>query len=126
MYEFCRPFYGNPSSPRALHKTLDAYFMSEGFKHVGFEESVWVRPKGLKYGEDIFVSTHVDDCLICCKSATTMLKFQQELLTRFQKTDEGEVKEHLGCEVIRDKAARTGKWCKQDTLNAYCAHSACG
>jgi hypothetical protein len=39
--------------------------MSEGFEHVGFEESVWVRPKGGKYGEDIYVSTDVDDCLIC-------------------------------------------------------------
>ena len=83
--------------------------MSEGFEHVGFEESVWVRPKGGKYGEDMNVSTHVDDCLICCKSTTTMSKFKQELLTRFQGTDEGEVKEYLGCEVIRDRAARTGK-----------------
>ena len=65
---------------RALHKTLDACFMSEGFEHAGFEESVWVRPKGGKNGKDIYVSTHVDDCLICCKS-----------------------------EVIRDRAARTGK-----------------
>jgi hypothetical protein len=31
VYEVCRPLYGNPCSPRALHKTLDAYFMSEGF-----------------------------------------------------------------------------------------------
>jgi hypothetical protein len=57
----------------------------------------------------MYVSTHVDDCLICCKSTTTMSKFKQELLTRFQGTDEGEVKEYLGCEVIRDRAARTGK-----------------
>jgi hypothetical protein len=108
VYEVCRPLYGNPSSPRALHKTLDAYFLSEGFEHVGFEESVWVRPKGGKYGEDIYVSTHVDDCLICCKSTATMSRFKQKLLTRFQGTDEGEVKEYLGCEVIRDRAARTG------------------
>jgi hypothetical protein len=40
VYEVCRSLYGKPSSPRALHKTLDAYFMSEGFEHVGFEESV--------------------------------------------------------------------------------------
>ena len=39
----------------------------------------------------------------------TMSKFKQELLTRFQGADEGEVKEYLGCEVIRDRAARTGK-----------------
>ena len=52
---------------------------------------------------------HVDDCLICCKSIATVSKFKQELLTRFQVTDEGQVKEYLGCEVIRDRAARTGK-----------------
>ena len=58
----------------------------------------------------IYVSTHVDDCLICCKSTATVSKFKQELLTRFQGTDEGEVKEYLGCEVIRDRrAARTEK-----------------
>ena len=38
-----------------------------------------------------------------------MSKFKQDLLTRFQGTDEGEVKEYLGCEVIRDREARTGK-----------------
>ena len=43
VYEVCKPLYGNPSSPRALHKTLDSYFHSEGFQHVGFEESVWLR-----------------------------------------------------------------------------------
>jgi hypothetical protein len=25
MYEVLRPVYGNPSSPRALHKTMDAF-----------------------------------------------------------------------------------------------------
>jgi hypothetical protein len=88
---------------------LDAYFMSEGFEHVGFEESVWVRPKGGKHGEDIYVSTHVDDCLISCKSNTAMSKFSRKTLTRFQGIDEGEVKEYLVCEVIRDREARTGK-----------------
>ena len=109
VYEVQRPLYGNPSSPRALHKTLDAYFRSEGFDHVGFEESVWMRPKGGKYNEDIYVSAHVDDLLICCKSVGLMTKFKQDLLTRFEGTDDGEVKEYLGCEVIRDRKARTGK-----------------
>jgi hypothetical protein len=67
-----RPLSCNSSSPRALHKTLDAHFLSEGFEHMGLEESVWVRPKGGKYGEDIYVSTHVDDWLISRKSTATM------------------------------------------------------
>ena len=109
VYEVCKPLYGNPSSPRALHKTLDAHFRSEGFQHVGFEESVWMRPKGGKYQEDLYVSAHVDDCLICCKSPTVMAAFKRNLFKRFEGTDEGEVKQYLGCEVIRDRAARTGK-----------------
>ncbi len=72
-----------------MHKTLDAYFL-RGFEHVGFEESVWVRSKGRKYGEDIYVSTNFDNCLICCKSTATMSKIKQELLTWFQGKDEGE------------------------------------
>jgi hypothetical protein len=40
VYEVLKPLYGSPSSPRALHKTMDAYFKSEGFDTIGFEESV--------------------------------------------------------------------------------------
>jgi hypothetical protein len=45
-YEVMRPLYGNPSSPRALHKTMDAFFKNEGFDTIGFEESVWKRAGG--------------------------------------------------------------------------------
>ena len=109
VYEVLRPLYGSPSSPRALHKTMDAYFKSEGFDTIGFEESVWVRPAGGKYSEDIYVSAHVDDCLLSCKSLTVMAKFKAHMLERFIGTDEGEVTEYLGCELVRDRKARTGQ-----------------
>ena len=32
VYEVLRPLYGVPSSPRALHKTLDSYFKGEGLR----------------------------------------------------------------------------------------------
>ena len=109
VYEVLRPLYGSPSSPRALHKTMDAYFKSEGFDTIGFEESVWVRPAGGKYSEDIYVSAHVDDCLLSCKSLTVMAEFKAHMLDRFIGTDEGEVTEYLGCELVRDRKARTGQ-----------------
>jgi hypothetical protein len=37
------------------------FFKSEGFDTIDFEESVWRRPAGGKYSDDIYVSTHVDD-----------------------------------------------------------------
>jgi hypothetical protein len=80
VYEVMKPLYGSPSSPRTLHKPMDAYFKSEGFDTIGFEESVWVRPAGGKYSEDIYVSAHVDDCLLSCKSPAVMSKFKRDLL----------------------------------------------
>jgi hypothetical protein len=60
------------------------------------------------------VSAHVDDCLIVCKSATVMPAFKQDLLSRFVGTDEGEVTEYLGYEIIRDREARTTKIVQSD------------
>ena len=40
VYEVLRPLYGSPSSPSALHNTMDAYFKSKRFDTIGFEESV--------------------------------------------------------------------------------------
>ncbi len=51
----------------------------------------------------------MDDCLIARKSADNMATFKRELFTRFVGTDEGEVTQYLGCEVIRDRTARTAK-----------------
>ena len=108
VYEVLKPLYGSPSSPRALHKTMDAYFKSEGFDTIGFEESVWVRPAGGKYSEDLYVSAHVDDCLLSCKSPEVIAKFKRDLLSRFAGTDEGEVTEYLGCQLVRDRKTRSG------------------
>ncbi len=113
VYEVLRPLYGNPSSPRAIHKTMDAFFKSEGFDTVGFQESAG----GGKYAEDVYVSAHVDDCLIACKSEDIMAAFRKEILIRFVGTDAGEVTEYLGCELIRDRSDKTAKLFKWDTLS---------
>ncbi len=43
VYVVLCPLYGNPSSPRVLHKTMNAFFKSKLFDTIGFEESVWKR-----------------------------------------------------------------------------------
>ena len=88
-----------------------------GFDTVGYEESVWKKTGGGKYAEDNYVSVHVDDCLIACKSKDIKVDFKKEILTRFVGTDETEVTEYLGCELIRDRSAKTSKIFKRDTLN---------
>jgi hypothetical protein len=51
----------------------------------------------------------VDDCFIACTPKDIMAAFKKEILTRFVSTDEGEVTEYLGCELIRDRSAKTAK-----------------
>jgi len=105
--EVLRSLYGVPSSPHALHKTLDCYFKSEGFTNAGFEESVWRRPADGKYAVDIVISCHVDDSLMACSSLSVMRKFKSALLQRFTGTNEGTVTYYLGCQLIRDRPNRT-------------------
>jgi hypothetical protein len=38
-----------------------------------------------------------------------MTTFKQDPFFRFVRTDEGEVTEYLGCEIIRDREGRTSK-----------------
>ena len=64
-----------------------------------------MRPAVGKYSEDIYVSAHVDDCLLSCKSLTVMAQFKAHMLDRFI----GEVTEYLGCEIVRDRKDRTGQ-----------------
>ena len=96
---------------------MDAFFKSEGSDTIGFEESVWKRVDGGKYAEDIYLSAHVDDCLIACKSEDIMAAFRKEILIRFVGTDAGEITEYLGCELIRDRSDKTAKLFKWDTLS---------
>jgi hypothetical protein len=57
--------------------------------------------------EDICVSAHVDDCLLGCKSLTVMAEFKAHMWDRFIGTDEGDVTEYLGCELVRDRKTCT-------------------
>ena len=43
------------------------------------------------------------------ESLTVMAEFKAHMLDRFIGTDEGEVTEYLGCELVRDRKARTGQ-----------------
>eukprot|EP00961_Rhodomonas_salina_P145705 1961375-Rhodomonas_salina.2 len=105
--EVLLPLYGIPSSARALHLTLSKWFKEQGFVTAGLEDSVWVQEAGGQYQHCIIVSAHRDDTLMACKSNETKAAFKKAFLTRFEGTDEGEVTTYLGCELIRNRVART-------------------
>ena len=43
------------------------------------------------------------------ESLTVMAEFKAHMLDRFIGIDEGEVTEYFGCELVRDRKARTGQ-----------------
>eukprot|EP00961_Rhodomonas_salina_P092218 1240981-Rhodomonas_salina.1 len=53
------------------------------------------------------MSAHIDDTLILCEDLDTLQRFKNSFLTRFEGTDEGEVTEYLGCDIVRDRARGT-------------------
>jgi hypothetical protein len=55
-----------------------------------------------KISEDIYVSAHVDDCLIACKSKDIIVGFKKETRTRCISIDRDEDTVYLACELIRD------------------------
>eukprot|EP00961_Rhodomonas_salina_P254599 3440533-Rhodomonas_salina.1 len=107
VYECCRPLYGIPVSARCLHYTLDHFMRDNKFVKSGFEESVWIQYADEELPHTIMMSAHIDDTLILCENLTTMQKFKDKFLARFEGTDEGEVTEYLGCDILRDRAAGT-------------------
>jgi hypothetical protein len=52
--------------------------------------------------------------------------FKKELLTRFIGTDEGEVTQYLGCELIRDRKAKAAKLVYAGMLNEFSRLLECG
>eukprot|EP00961_Rhodomonas_salina_P233429 3154727-Rhodomonas_salina.2 len=53
------------------------------------------------------MSAHIDDTLILCEDLTTLQKFKALMLARFERTNEGDVTEYLGCKVIRNRSKKT-------------------
>ena len=113
VYEVLRPLYGIPSSARALHYTLAKWMKENGFVQSNFEESVWVQQADDVFRLTIHLSAHIDDTLILCEDIATMQQFKQHFLSRFEGTDDGEVQEYLGCDIVRDSKAKTLRRCSR-------------
>ena len=102
----CCDIYGNSSSPRALHKTLDALNLIHGasLKFSLLQERrfwhYWIGRIRVEKGWRWKIcwrhlSAHVDDCRIACKSKDSMVALKKEILTCFVGTDEWEITEYL-------------------------------
>jgi len=64
---------------------MDAYCESEGFDTIGFEESVWVRPRATNTRRTFICQLTLQ---LTVESPTLMAEFMAHMLDRFIGTDE--------------------------------------
>ncbi len=99
-----KALYGLKQAPRAWYKTLDGVLEKHGFKSCMSDAGIYVTTN---HGEDpVYLALFVDDMLIVCKQLERVLAFKETLGKEFDLHDLGEVKDFLGCQVVRDREKR--------------------
>jgi hypothetical protein len=77
-----------------------------GSKKNPYDQCIYTRGKG---ENKIYVATHVDDLLILSRNIDNMLKFEEELSTKYEITTEHHPTSYLGMQLDRDSTAGTIK-----------------
>lgn len=99
-----KALYGLKQAPRAWYKTLDGVLEKHGFKACMSDAGIYVTTD--QRDDPVYLALFVDDMLIVCKELERVLTFKETLGKEFDIHDLGEVKDFLGCQVIRDREKR--------------------
>ncbi len=96
-----KALYGLKQAPRAWYKTLDGVLEKHGFKACMSDAGIYVTAE--KTENPVYLALFVDDMLIVCKDLDKVIEFKTTLGKEFAIHDLGEVKDFLGCQVVRDR-----------------------
>jgi hypothetical protein len=96
--------YGLKQAPRAWYQKLDATLAKHGYKPCMSDAGIYISERP---GEaPMFLVLFVDDMLLICKELSRVLAFKEAIASEFAIHDLGEVKDFLGCQVVRDRPNR--------------------
>jgi hypothetical protein len=96
-----KALYGLKQAPRAWYHTLDATLAKHGFTACMSDAGIYVSNTP---GEDpVYLVLFVDDMLIMSKALPRVLGFKEAIGKEFSIHDLGEVKDFLGCQIVRDR-----------------------
>jgi hypothetical protein len=96
-----KALYGLKQAPRAWHKTLNDKLEVMGYVVCKSDAGVYVRC--CEDGGKSYVLIYVDDLLIVSKGMSEVERVKELLKKEFTIHDLGEVKDFLGCQVMRDR-----------------------
>jgi hypothetical protein len=93
--------YGLKQAPRAWYQKLDATLEKHGFKACMSDAGIYVsEPSG---EAPMYLVLFVDDMLMICKDIKRINAFKEAIKGEFAIHDLGEVKDFLGCQIVRDR-----------------------
>mmetsp|Transcript_40744 Transcript_40744/g.83342 ORF Transcript_40744/g.83342 Transcript_40744/m.83342 type:complete len:410 (-) Transcript_40744:207-1436(-) len=106
VYKLHSALYGLVQAPMLWAKTLRAFLEEIGFKVIGYEGSIYRLERD---GQRIILVTYVDDIQMLYHKdheelANSVIKTFND---KFEITDEGDLKLHLGVHYIRDQVNHT-------------------
>jgi transposase InsO family protein len=99
-----KALYGLKQAPRAWYQKLDATLAKHGYKPCMSDAGIYISETS---GEaPMYLVLFVDDMLLICKELSRVLAFKEAIASEFAIHDLGEVKDFLGCQVVRDRPNR--------------------
>jgi len=99
-----KALYGLKQAPRAWHRTLDGVLCKYEFGACKSDAGIYVSKSSS--GDPVYLILFVDDMLIMSKSLENVTAFKKAISDEFSIHDLGEVKDFLGCQIVRDREAR--------------------
>jgi hypothetical protein len=99
-----KALYGLKQAPRAWYQKLDATLAKHGYKPCMSDAGIYISERPGE--EPMFLVLFVDDMLLICKELSRVLAFKDAIASEFAIHDLGEVKDFLGCQVVRDRPNR--------------------
>jgi transposase InsO family protein len=99
-----KALYGLKQAPRAWYQKLDATLEKHGFQACMSDAGIYVSEKS---GEaPVYLVLFVDDMLIMSMDIARVRDFKKAISDEFSIHDLGEVKDFLGCQIVRDRAQK--------------------
>jgi hypothetical protein len=99
-----KALYGLRQAPRQWWKKIDSVMSALGFSACKSDAGLYVNMSDPD--NPVYVGVFVDDMLICSKKKEQAVHLKEELSKLFEIHDLGEVKDFLGCHIIRDRGER--------------------
>lgn len=95
-----KSIYGLKQAPNLWNKLIDEWLLHIGFGKCLVDSGIYVK---LMQSGPCYLSLHVDDMVIACRSEGELAEIKRAIMERFKAQDLGPISQYLGIEIRRDR-----------------------